>query len=1188
MTKNLSIFKIPLTGLQVIEASAGTGKTWTIAGLYLRIVLGLGVKSPLLPNQILVMTFTELATAELRSRIRKRLYEAAKFFEQKNHSSTEEDEFLKELKAYFPEKEWDECAKKLNLCAQWMDEAAIFTIHGWSARVLKEHAFESVSLFNQALMEDQFQLKLSAAQQYWRQYIYPLNSHEFSILSSYKPFSSDPNQLIESLEKHFLRHENNPDHILVSSTPPKEFTNSVIRWEVEITNLRQEAIKVWGPEFCASLKEMILSKREDGTIQSEEYKSINITNGIKKIIKCLDKEEDLVILKRFSTTELIKNGWTGAKELAELQYVDKLLDLIENKPDIESLMNHATQSIIFNQNKTKELNAQFSFLDLLQNLYKALYKEGSKLANVIQRQYPIALVDEFQDTDPWQYASLKKIYIENSSEDSGLIIIGDPKQAIYSFRGADLATYLKAREQAGSNLHSLPNNYRSTKNLIDAVNHIFLKAHKPFQQIEYKAVTAAAKEVPLVIRDQEQAAMTVWHTPADKILSSGAYKNLMAELFASEITNLLNSKAVQPSDVAILVRSFKEANLVRDFLFNYGVRSVYLSDGDSVYASEEAQELRLLMLSIANPKSIQLVKAAVSTRIWGLSYEQIEELILSDSQLNDVIEKFHRYLIEWQKFGFLPMLYRMIHENSIAIKLLSKNGHSFINGERVLTNLLHLGDLLQTESLNLKGELPLIRYLERQLNNPGVTSASSIVRLESEENLVKILTIHKSKGLEFQLVFIPFASGFNSKIKTGTPEDISRLEEDIRLLYVGITRAKKSLWLGLSNIKSDLTNNSSSPRSAVSALLGRKNKSDFETCLQEWGKCVNISIKPAQISKKEHYYVETDKQEFKPAASATRAFTANWWIASFSNLVKGFSREKNISFDESVEFDKLSDSQLDNPLTDLLSSNNERLVQNRDKNTEDLPYSQIASTSSFGNFLHELLEWQFNKGWPINMALHNPEIEKEWDLFFENKSIKFNFSKSDQSIVFDWIQKIVNKNFRITDTDFLLKTFCLSSFSNDIAWAEMEFSLHVNFMGVGFLDQLITSYVSPQHERPVLRPNQMNGMLVGVIDLVFEQDGRYYIIDYKSNYLKDYSLESLQISILSHRYDVQLTLYVLALHRLLKSRLHNYDYTKHMGGAIYLFLRGIDAPSGGVFTHLPSKDLIEQLDLAFKNGDLRS
>jgi len=532
------------------------------------------------------------------------------------------------------------------------------------------------------------------------------------------------------------------------------------------------------------------------------------------------------------------------------------------------------------------------------------------------------------------------------------------------------------------------------------------------------------------------------------------------------------------------------------------------------------------------------------------------------------------------------MLRCLIHENNIAQNLSRSVDSSTFSGERALTNLLHLGDLLQSASLKLQGEGALIRYLEQQLRDPKSSGDASILRLESEANLVKVITIHKSKGLEFPLVFLPFISNFKAEGSKNERSDESRLEEDVRLLYVALTRAQKALWIGMAPMFRDFTKKSKGPKNAVSMILNRETSDDLVSKLSVWSSCPDIAVSPAPLPTHQRYVPTQPFVTLKSALTPKRTSNTNWWTASFSSIAKPSPKHSGEGYrPASSRDDKLADSQQDNsnnmgPQSLYIKTD---LAEPEAQGGTNL-YDLIDSNSAVGTMLHDLLEWQFKYNWIITQPSTNGQAQREWDLMIDLKSDRFGLIGEAKTVLCDWIKEIVTTRFtpNSVPAPHFLKSLHLQELNSSNAWAEMAFTFPVKSMSVSRLDELIATYVLPNKARKNLLARQMNGMLTGFMDLVFEDSGRYYVLDYKSNKLLGYAHEQLQESILAHRYDVQYTLYLLALHRLLKSRMADYDYDLHVGGAIYLYLRGVYTPSQGLFVDRPPKEVILALDNAFR------
>jgi exodeoxyribonuclease V beta subunit len=1215
---------MPLAGLQVIEASAGTGKTWTLAALYVRLVLGHGRTGALYPPQILVMTFTDAATAELRGRVRERLAQVALFFKDAPGAQAAADPFLRGLRAAYPADAWPACAQRLDLAAQWMDDAAIYTIHGWSSRMLKSHAFDSASLFQQSRVEDSDALRLSAVQDYWRHWFYAVPLRQLGALQA---LGADPDALLGTLKRVWAKAERAPGEAAPVDKDPHAWLQEWDAWQAALLPLETAAQQACTDDVRALLEATIAAKQLKGYLKTWPGKLAEWAQGESLLqMKKAAREKAQTLLQRFATSTLQDKGWSEAASHAAFGHVQALHQHLQAEPEVaEGLLQHAAQHIATAYTKAKAEQAAFDFSDLLQCLYRALQAPDGRLAAAIRQQYPVALVDEFQDTDAWQYGALSKIYGESARGDTGLLMIGDPKQAIYSFRGADLQTYLEARQQA-QGIYTLAGNYRSTQAVVAALNHVFGSAIQPFGEVTFEPVEACNSKVqPVLVQGAEQPALTVWHLSAEartKPPRKAVFQTRMAALFASQMVRLLNARAAAPGDMAVLVRSGAEARAMRQALGSRGVRSVYLSERDSVFATQEALDLWRLLCAVASPRSTPLVRAALGTRLWGLPFAELEGLLQNEAAWDAVLEQFHGWQTVWQRQGVLPMLHRLLHDQGIPARLLNvqnatdtasdatpDKATTAIDGERRLTNLMHVGELLQTASAGLQGEAALIRYLEQQLHHPKASGDSAQLRLESDAQLVQVITIHKSKGLQYPLVFLPFVSGYQTEKKDSGTSEAERLAEDLRLLYVAMTRAERGLWLGLTPYRGDLDGKTPQVKSAVSRLLRRAASGDLLERLNDWATCPHIVVNAAPEPDTVQYLPDHPVKHWKPALQPQRKLQSRWWTASFSALTRDLGQAISMAPNLATERDaRIDDALIDNAMVDSAVWAESEAAASQP--LADLPrYNAFPAGSSYGTLLHDLLEWQFEHGWPLADVAAGQQaaaaVPAEWAALLARKTRRLKLDAVQTVLLSDWLRHIVQAALPLPplppsptfpplppvpgpSSAIAPASLQLAKLDRSCAWAEMSFTLPVHALSANRLDALISHHVLPGQERRPLQPLQLEGMLIGFMDLVLEHDGRYFVLDYKSNRLASYETASLQTAILEHRYDVQYTLYTLALHRLLKSRLSGYDYDRHVGGALYLFLRGIDQPGSGLLADRPPKALIEALDAACAQAAPRS
>jgi exodeoxyribonuclease V beta subunit len=616
--------------------------------------------------------------------------------------------------------------------------------------------------------------------------------------------------------------------------------------------------------------------------------------------------------------------------------------------------------------------------------------------------------------------------------------------------------------------------------------------------------------------------------------------------------------------MAVLVRSHAHAKAMQTALHARQLPSVFLSDNANVYQSEEAHDLWRVLRAVATPRQTSWMRSALVCRLWGFSLSQLP-VVLQDAAHADVLaESGQRWLAQWQKHGVLPMLYSWMHEQHIAARLLAMP-----EGERRLTNLLHVGELLQDASQHLQGPEALLHYLQDQLQANSSNPETQKMRLETDAQCVQIITFHKSKGLEYPLVFVPFLGSFSAQEKgSAKPTDDddeapdlteSTVDEDMRLLYVALTRAKRGLWLGLAPTKYAVMGSKGKEvkRSAVSRLLNRQSRDDLEQRLHAaWGSCDDIAINLMPEPQRTPYQSHSVQVQAQAALSPKRTAHKFWWAASFSSLTQG----------------------LETDATHPSSAN---------PSASSLAWQSFPAGAAYGTLLHDLLQYQAQNAWPLaqSAALTSGTQQQAWQALVKRKTDYLQLPLPAQAMLLPWLEHIISTPLPLLSAaaapEPLAAPLVLQQLQPEHLWAEMEFSLPVGQLSSQELDGLIQRHVLPGQSRPALQAKVMQGMLTGFMDVVLQHEGRFWVLDYKSNLLNDYSPQPLSDAVLAKRYEVQYVLYTLALHRLLQSRLPDYNYEQHMGGAIYLFLRGIDSPQAGVHALRPAWALIDQLDSLF-------
>lgn len=1200
----------PLHGSQLIEASAGTGKTFTISALYLRLILGHGGEQgfgrELLPPQILVVTFTDAATKELRERIRARLAEAARFF---RGELAEADPLLQMLRDDYPAEQWARCASRLDVAVQWMDEAAVSTIHGWCQRMLREHAFDSGSLFTQSLETDHSELLGQVMRDYWRRFCYSMQGEALAWVRNQW---GSPDALLPRIRPLFGRVRGEVD-----DAQPQALIEQALRERAAQLCQLKAPWGRWADELHQICQAAVAGKLADGRkLQARFFEpwfdKLRAWAGDDQVLE-LDLGTGFTRLTPAGMAEAWKSG--EPPDHPALHAMQSLREQLQGlaSPDAR-LLEHAATWVSARFEVEKRKRAEMGFDDMLLRLEQALTSEsGERLAGLIREQFPVALIDEFQDTDPVQYGIFERIYrISENHRETGLFMIGDPKQAIYAFRGADIFTYLAARRATAGRLHSLDTNYRSSQAMVTAVNRVFLQAEERPQgrgaflfregqdnPLPFVEVRAKGRDERLMIDGQPAAALQCWQLQSEEPVSSTLYRQQLAASCASHIVGLLNGgqqgvsglldsqgtlRPCLPSDIAILVRDGREAQLIRAELAARDVRSVYLSDKDSVFAAQEAHDLLVWLKACAEPDSERLLKGALASLTLDLPLADLDRLNQDERVWEGWVMRFRQYRETWQRQGVLPMLRRLLHDFQLPRMLMARS-----DGERVLTNLLHLAELLQQAASELDGEQALIRHLAEHLANAGHAGEEQILRLESDEQLVKVVTIHKSKGLEYPLVYLPFIC--TSKPVDGqrlpltwhdsqgrihltlTPDetqiaraDDERLAEDLRLLYVALTRAQYACWLGVADLKRGSQKTSQLHRCALGYLLGAGLPLAASSELGEWlaqlqGSSADITCSVLPEADAQRYHPPHDERELLPARKPRRAAAEHWWIASYSALRVG---DQTLSADSSQAQQLLDDEIVD---TQAL----------REVPAEGGDIHRFPRGPNPGTFLHGLLEWAGREGFA--------EVSGKPDLIKRTVGERCNRRGWTGWIpaLEQWLGQLLSQPLPLHADGPSLILAELRHYQ-----IEMEFWFASHQVDAVRLDHLVARHTHGAAARPAALPTVLNGMFKGFIDLAFELDGRYYVADYKSNWLgpdtQAYNGLAMEQAILEHRYDLQYVLYLLALHRQLRARLPDYDYDRHVGGAVFIFLRGADSAGHGLYFAKPPRALIEALDALFRGA----
>ena len=1172
MAQHLDAIAFPLHGARLIEASAGTGKTYTIASLVLRLLLGHGEpatchRSPLTIDQILVVTFTEAATAELRERIRQRIRLQRQYF--LLGQAPAHDPVGLALLRDLPHHQ--QAAQVLLDAERQMDEAAVYTIHGFCQRMLKQHAFESGALFEAELIQDQSHILHLAVVDYWRIHFYPLDLELSQIIVDIWP---DPSALQMELQGLLSK----PNLIVLPPLSAQSLADKHQQILDAINHVKQAWLAA-GSELMDVISDSGVSKRS--------YTKKNLPTWFEAVTEWAQqatlnyKVSDKLI--KFSQQELHSKTDKGAVPTHSVfELIEQLLN--ESLSIKELALQQALAWVKARLSKAKQQTNELSFDDLLLNLGAALSAgNGQLLAERIGQAYPVAMIDEFQDTDPTQYHIFRHIY--GASKSSGWFMIGDPKQAIYGFRGADIFTYIRARREVNDH-YTLADNYRSSPSMINGVNQLFLHGSKPFiyePDIQFQAVNypQGKAEKQWRFHGVTPAALQIWLSQPEAGLSNKQdYLTQMALTCANQINRLLHAaqqgnnyiessdgcqKPITAGSIAVLVRTGREAARVKQTLAEQGIKSVYLSNRDSVFDTPQAVDLYRILAAVLTPTDDRLLRAALSTALFNYSAMALNALFENESAWESKIAQFVAYQALWQKQGVLVMIRELLLKQGISARLLSE-----LTGERELTDLLHLAELLQQASFELEGSFALVRWYMEQINNANGNADDQQLRLESDQNLVQIVTIHKSKGLEYDFVLLPFVCNFRQETTalyhdeaTGQQymdlmrstehletADKERLAEDLRLLYVALTRSVHACYLGVAPLKSRVGKSGISDlhQSAIGYLLQRGEPMDLAGLIEQLAvlsqHCADVTIVAPDDEPEPLYRPTVDPRPLLPPPAFTREIETNWWVTSYSALSR-FHEHAPLPRVEELPVVVEVDAEID-------------------AGKSVFTFYKGARAGTFLHTLFEHIDFASADRTSLNTLIAH-QLEQE------------GYEPEWLEVLVEWVGQVLAKD--------LGQGFALADLTPDKKLVEMEFYLPMASMSAGPLNQLLLRHDRLSQRAGALQFNTVQGMLKGFIDLTFEYQGKYYVLDYKSNHLgnqlTDYHSQAMDQAMIEHRYDFQYQLYSLALHRFLQQRLPDYDYDTHFGGVFYLFLRGMQAGGDGVFFTRPDARFIMALDQLF-------
>lgn len=1195
---DFDVINCTLQGTTLLEASAGTGKTWNICGLYLRLLL----EQKLDVQQILVVTFTNAATAELRDRIRQRIVDMRDYLSGK--TSFESDIFISDLAAKLQShSQAEEPIQRLELALQTFDEAAIFTIHSFCQRALADSAFAAGQPFALELVPDDSAFLMEAVHDFWRKHIASGNmSNELATFLLQK--NDSPEKYAKLLKRHMakpLARVEWPERDTANTsvaTLDDIYTTAKTKWAAQ----RDDIVELLNP----SLGTLNKGSYKENTIQTavDEY------NHLFEFGELLEKDEKKSKLKLLRSS-FLKNKTNKGKATPSHSFFELSEAYFHQRQQARlQLVRHMLEETSQSLPKRKRERRVQSFDDLLNNMHTALSRgDYPWLASSLQQRFPAALVDEFQDTDPQQFEIFNRIYGNDSA--APLFFVGDPKQAIYSFRNADLETYFKARQRATA-IYSIRNNQRSTQGLIGAVNQIFSANSGAFMHddlVFQEAGHGRMSEAVLTDHSGEHVDLQLWMLPKNESgehIERSKAMQCAANATAAEISRLIDAanrnditmedQPLRAGDMAVLVRSHAQGRRIRQALERLNVGCVELSQA-SVFKSVDAEEVERILTAVWSPTRLAHLRAALVTELIGCDASKISDISADEAELMHRTQTFADYRERWLRHGIAHAYRHILSNEGISKRMLLRP-----DGERRMTNLLHLGELLQQAAEFHPAPDALLRWLQTQRRETSTDEAAQL-RLESDQNLVKIMTIHKSKGLQFPVVFCPFLwDGYRNSRNTlegreyhdsegktvldfrpeaGDNNKISeqiRLEtdaEDLRLTYVALTRAVYRCYLVAgcyARSHFGRLSHSESTRSLLNWLVaGKEHTADkwksakLETTQVEaaWQTLAdnNDGIKASPLLADIGKPLDTDwpKPDTLVCQALPASISTGWRISSYSGLSRGAVHE-NAASDHDTALPFISEDTADLTLPD----------------DDILLFPKGASA---GECIHRAFE------------LCDFRDQASYDAAIEQALIDHPQGQATATL-----HAILHRMMADVLHTPLADGIVLSGIAPQQRLTEMGFHLSLSKLSANKLNQTLQKLA---YNVPHLHFANLTCYLKGFIDLVFEHQGRFYILDWKSNYLgntnADYGHQKASEAMAGNGYHLQYLLYTVALHRHLAQRLPDYRYDTHFGGVLYLFVRGVrpgwqnaDGTASGVFFERPTESAILELDTMFKSESMKA
>ncbi len=1095
---DFNLYTADLSGKKLIEASAGTGKTFTLSGLYVRYI----VEKKRTPEQILVLTFTKAATFELKTRLREKLIEC------KNHlsgikvvSQTDNQQLFDLYQSY---KKNDTSLKYVELALACFDQAAIFTINSFCQKIIVDYNKACGSpVFSELIDKGEFVEKFVL--DFWREQQNKIPSLYLSKIPNLESVSQKLSRLLS--KKHY---RDIVPHYTLADVPA-------------LDDLYKKVCETWDRD-----KEELLDYLFSGSFDGRLYK-INARETYGQALSEFFPSFTLPkpnYIERF-TLDFLENKRKKESPTAMPEFFNdfgKFYDQLQEFPLV-----YLYECWQFVQARLATLLTEqglYGYDDQITIIHQAV-NSNPQLQELIAKQWQTVMVDEFQDTDLLQLEIFEKCFDDGLHD---IIYVGDPKQAIYDFRGADVFVYEQAKQAIdASQRFNLATNWRSSASMLDASNSLF-DFDNSFKLDWLKFHPSKAKPIQDTQLVDDYPPVAVINCPKEQRKYQLA-QELKAFMANARLIHAGIEENIAENSITILVKSNSQAIELYDYLLSQNI-NVSLWSEAGVFTTEVAQQLYYLIRAIAYPS-----QKNIFTSLHGLFFN-VSLNDLQEADKEQMVAEFINYRLHSAKQGLSSVIDELFKDKGVFAHLLQR-----LDGERLYTDVVHLLQLIQEQVDLGKNEKQITQYLAKEIKNAQIIEQDETAkrRLESDGHKIAIMTMHKSKGLEFDCVFIPYADLVKDKppgrevvlksiVATHDKDNkgviywrqsdqaleslsMEYSAEIVRTLYVAITRAKHRVYLG----------------------VDCKDKNFSETPIAKLYEKIAHNEKLSAIVIPQKTEIMRHQQTKPPVLSLNkfnRMINKPLSVYSFSSL----SRKQEISF-ESLD-EKPAEGEFGN-------------------------YFHFPRGATSGTMQHSILE---NINFTDDIDTISQEVKKQLEIY--------QFDSQWQACLTQQMHTIVN-------TQLWKEGPRLSQVDNTLD--EMEFLLPL----ASIKNKTIERWLSKHRNKPTeFKQDDLQGFLTGFIDLVFEHDNKFYVVDYKSNTLgfsyEDYTTKDLKEAIEHHFYDLQYLLYCVALVKYLKVINPSFDYHRDFGGVAYLFTRGVNGDAGqGIYFTKPERQLIEEMEEGF-------